>query len=159
MVDASYYQKPEGIREDESAGGIVVRIMDRQVQVALVREGTHDLYILPKGGIETGESPETAARREIEEEAGLTGLHYLAPLGVQERLNYRKTYWKKIYYFLYLLQAEPGKPTDPYHKYICDWFPLEKLPAMFWPEQRELIEKNIPFIQEVTRIIISSLST
>lgn len=151
MIDSSFYQKPQGIPEDQSAGGIIVRVVGGQVQVALVREGSHDSYILPKGGIEPGEDPETTARREIEEEAGLTGLHYLADLGVQERMNFRKTYWKKIYYFLYRLEDEPGKPTDPYHKYICDWFPLDQLPQMLWPEQQELIEKNIPLIKEVVQ--------
>lgn len=149
LIDSTYYDKPAGIPEDVSAGGIIVRKRDGILQVALVRERGTDRYILPKGGIEPGEDPETTARREIIEEAGLSGLALLADLGTMERMNFRKTHWKTIYYFLYRLDDEPGIPTDPFHNFVCDWFSLDHLPPMFWPDQRRLIERTAPRIRQL----------
>jgi ADP-ribose pyrophosphatase YjhB (NUDIX family) len=151
MIDDSYYQKPPSIRESLAAGGVVVRQQGQRVLIALVREGELLDYILPKGSLEAGEDLQEAARREIEEEAGLTQLEFLAELGVQERLNYRRKAWKVIHYFLYLTRQEDGQPTDPTHGYSCEWFSIDNLPSMFWPEQKRLIEENAERICALVR--------
>lgn len=53
------------------AGGIVVRDGGREPEYLLVRarRPPHD-WVLPKGHLEPGESPEAAALREVREEAG-----------------------------------------------------------------------------------------
>ena len=84
---------------------------------AVVGEGDLSGYVLPKGHVEPGEEIETAARREIEEEAGLSDLRLLGELGVRERMDFRKTGWKKTHYFLYLTEQADGRPTDPNHDY------------------------------------------
>ncbi|HZR25621.1 MAG TPA: NUDIX domain-containing protein [Vicinamibacterales bacterium] len=55
------------------AGGIVVR-GDNPARVLLVRAkpAPHD-WVLPKGHIDPGETPEQTARREVIEEAGVEG--------------------------------------------------------------------------------------
>jgi 8-oxo-dGTP pyrophosphatase MutT (NUDIX family) len=141
-MDESWYIKPTGVKESITAGGVVARLLNGQVWVALVQEGDQMDYILPKGSLEAGEDLESAARREIEEEAGLTSLELVASLGVQERLNYRRTAWKITHYFLFITQQEEGHPTDITHGYRCRWFPIDSLPGMFWPEQKRLIEDN-----------------
>lgn len=45
--------------------------------------GSDSEWVLPKGHIENGESPEEAALREVREEAGIVG-SVLAPLGIWE---------------------------------------------------------------------------
>lgn len=52
-----------------SAGGVVYRQTAHGPEVALIKADGR--WSLPKGGIEKGESPETAALREIAEETGL----------------------------------------------------------------------------------------
>src|SRR4029078_4715573 len=54
------------------AGGVVVRSDrgDTQVLLAGARRPPHD-WVLPKGHIESGETPAHAARREVQEEAGI----------------------------------------------------------------------------------------
>jgi ADP-ribose pyrophosphatase YjhB (NUDIX family) len=54
------------------AGGVVFRTTEEGHVILLVRAkpAPHD-WVLPKGHIETGETPEECARREIREEAGV----------------------------------------------------------------------------------------
>jgi 8-oxo-dGTP pyrophosphatase MutT (NUDIX family) len=148
-MDEGWYRKPPGIKESIAAGGLVARLVDDQIWVALVQEGDQEDYILPKGSLEAGEDLETAARREIEEEAGITSLKLVAPLGIQERLNYRRKAWKVIHYFLFITDQESGLPTDTHHRYRCHWFAIDSLPGMFWPEQKQLIEDNRTRIKEL----------
>lgn len=55
-----------------SAGGIVFRpLVNRGFEVALISVGEPARWQLPKGLVDRGETPETAAIREVLEEAGL----------------------------------------------------------------------------------------
>jgi 8-oxo-dGTP pyrophosphatase MutT (NUDIX family) len=54
------------------AGGVVVRTVDGELQYLLVEaKNNPGIWVLPKGHIEAGETPEAAAVREVEEEAGV----------------------------------------------------------------------------------------
>lgn len=141
-IDASWYVRPAGVRDHTSAGGVVVRVEAGRVLVALARDEEAPTHVLPKGTLEAGESIEAAARREIEEEAGFTRLVKLADLGACERCTLGKDVWLTAHYFLYRTDEISPQPTDPAHPLPADWFPLESLPPMFWPEQRALIEEN-----------------
>ena len=55
-----------------SAGGIVFRpLADRGSEVALISVGEPPRWQLPKGLVDRGETPETAATREVREEGGV----------------------------------------------------------------------------------------
>ena len=55
-----------------SAGGIVFRLLgDRRSEVALISVGEPPRWQLPKGLVDPGETPETAAIREVREEGGV----------------------------------------------------------------------------------------
>ncbi len=136
QIDESWYRKPPGIAVHTSAGGVVVRVTDDQLFVALVREGALPGFVLPKGHVEPGEAVDQAARREILEEAGLRRVRVLGELAVRERLDFKRTAWKRTHYFLYLVDPESGDQGR------ATWFPLDALPPMFWPEQRELLETH-----------------
>lgn len=142
MLDESLYKRPPGLRERLAAGGVVVRFERGRPLIALVREPELAAYVLPKGGVEAGETLEEAARREVLEEAGLNGLELLGPLGVCERCTLDKSYWSKAHFFLFRTEAASGVPTDPDYPGGPEWFSLDDLPAMFWPEQRRLLEAN-----------------
>jgi ADP-ribose pyrophosphatase YjhB (NUDIX family) len=139
-IDKSWYERPEKIKLRTSAGGIILRIEDGKASIALVKEQPFDIYILPKGGVERGEDPLTAAQREIEEEAGLNDLKLVEYLGTRERLTFDKRKWTTTHYYLFTTKQKEGKPTDTSHAYTCEWFPIEALPEMLWPEQLELVE-------------------
>lgn len=56
------------------AGGIVFKkIGNKLVYLLVTSKNNEQKWVLPKGGIETGESEEAAALREVKEEAGITG--------------------------------------------------------------------------------------
>lgn len=141
MIEGSWYVRPaEGVTDRTSAGGVVVRRgRDGRVYVALSWIKGGDCF-LPKGGVEKGETVEQAARREIAEEAGITDLTLLTPLGTRSRLNWNRKRWITTHYFLFRTAQEEGRPTDPAHDYRLVWAPLDDLPAIYWPEQHQLIE-------------------
>jgi 8-oxo-dGTP pyrophosphatase MutT (NUDIX family) len=149
-IDETWYRRPPDVPLSISAGGVIVRKEGDRLFVALVREGGLTDYILPKGSAEPEEDLQTAARREIAEEAGLNNLTFLGELGVRERLNSAKHLWKKTTYFLYYTTQREGVPTDQRHTYRCEWFPIDQLPPMFWPEQKELIEASRSKISSLT---------
>lgn len=148
-IDSTWYQFNPALPFHEAAGGVVARWENKQVWIALVREGNFPDYILPKGRLDPGEDAQTAARREIAEEAGLGDLRFLGLLEVCERMNVKKTAWKRIHYFLYVSEGTDGQPTDPHHIYHCEWFPLDELPSLFWPEQRKLLEDHYEKIKSL----------
>ncbi len=141
-IDASWYERPEGVYKRVAAGGVVVRAEGERLKVALVREAGLGRVILPKGGVEAGEDLLEAARREIAEEAGINDLHMVIKLGVRERLTYNKKRWTVTHYFLFSTEQVEGVPSDEGHAYSLEWHDLDVLPPMFWPEQRALIETN-----------------
>ena len=54
------------------AGGVVARILNGEREYLLVEASkVRGLWVLPKGHIEPGETPEAAAVREVEEEGGV----------------------------------------------------------------------------------------
>jgi 8-oxo-dGTP pyrophosphatase MutT (NUDIX family) len=58
---------------ERSAGGVIYRKRRGQLEVCLIATQGGSAWQLPKGLIESGEPPEEAARREVEEETGLRG--------------------------------------------------------------------------------------
>lgn len=146
-IDESWYTRPEGVPERISAGGAVVRIEQGAIYVALVRERNEDLeeipgYVLPKGRLEPGEDLEAGALREIEEECGLGEIARIGDLGVLERLSEKKTYWAISHYGLYVTTQIAGEIKDPEHHFGFAWFPLDDLPAFYWPDEFRLLARN-----------------
>jgi 8-oxo-dGTP pyrophosphatase MutT (NUDIX family) len=157
MSDDSYYIKPRRVRTRLGAGGVVARLDPDadNVLIALIRNRPDQAYVLPKGGVDRGETLEGAARREIEEEAGFIRLHCLGELGLGERLNNRRTRWQTTHYFLFITDQKTARPTE-HTDWEVAWFPIDRLPEMYWREQRKLIEDNR---ERIVRLIKHSPGT
>lgn len=116
--------------EETSAGGLVVDRTSRRPRVAII--GRRDrrgrlLWSLPKGHVESGETAEDAAVREVEEETGIRGT-VVAPLGtldywfVAENRRIHKT----VHH--YLLEASGGELSDDDVEVDeVAWVPLDEL--------------------------------
>lgn len=116
--------------------------------MALVQEPGFRDFVLPKGHVEPGETLEQAARREIEEEAGISDLDLVGLLGARERLNYDKTEWKKTTYFLFAARDDLDVPENAKGR---RWFRIDRLPPLFWPEQTALLVDERARILELMR--------
>ena len=100
------------------------------------------LWSLPKGHIETGESPEDTAVREVAEETGIVG-EILAPLGVIDFwfvADGRRVH-KTVHHFL--LRAVGGALSDDdIEVNEVAWVPLSELSArLAYADERALVER------------------
>jgi 8-oxo-dGTP diphosphatase len=90
----------------EAAGGVVWRRSPAgELEVLLVHRPRYDDWSLPKGKLDPGESAEEAARREVEEEAGVR-----ARLGIElEEVRYvdRNGRRKRVRYWAMQPEGDP----------------------------------------------------
>jgi ADP-ribose pyrophosphatase YjhB (NUDIX family) len=149
MIDKSYYQRPINMPERTSAGGVVCRITpEKKILFAVVCEAGDSRYMLPKGGVESGESLEEAAHREIGEEAGIHQLKLICKLGFLERMTFKKLYWSVAHFYLFTTDQIAFRPTDVAHTYTPEWWPLDKTDGMIWPEQKRFVEEKRALIKQ-----------
>ncbi len=118
------------------AGGIVFRQTDGETYYLIVRakpDPTH--WVIPKGHIEPGESPEAAAVREIREETGVEA-RIIDTLGTIQ-FNYRGKQIEIIVYLLeYLTQSSPQEERE------CHWGRHEEtMMLLTFPDTREILHQ------------------
>ena len=115
--------------KEVSAGGVLYRRTDDGIEVVLASRRTRRGQLawgLAKGGIETGESKEEAAIREVREETGLTA-EIEADLGdtkymyVWDEIRIRKT----VHFFLMRHTGGNVEDRDDEMEEIR-WFPLDR---------------------------------
>lgn len=116
------------------AGGIVFQQKGGEIFYLVVRakpDPSH--WVIPKGHIEAGESPEEAACREIREEAGVCA-RIIARLGTLH-FCYRD---KQIDTILYLM--EYLEETLPQEERECHWGPFEEtMKLLTFPDTWEML--------------------
>ena len=92
------------------AGGVVVRTVNGDAEYLLVEASTaRGVWVLPKGHIEAGETPEIAAAREVAEEAGVQAT-IVARAGENE-YDFKGRSVVTVY-FLMQYQGEGGRTED-----------------------------------------------
>lgn len=142
--DAESAPRLHTVRET-SAGGLVLSDIDApypELSAALIgridRRGRM-MWSLPKGHIETGETAEQTAMREVAEETGIEGT-IVAPLG---KIDYwfvseGKRIHKTVHH--YLLRFTGGELSDAdYEVSAVAWVPLTELPRrLTYSDERRL---------------------
>jgi len=145
-IDKSWYQKPNdpNFPVSNAAGGIVIRKENKKLLIALIGTDYYDNYMLPKGTQEHGEDIKSTAKREVVEETGIHDLKFICKLGTKERLTFKKTQWNTYHFFLFETKDIGGKQNlqEGEDDLKLSWFDFDKLPPIFWPEQKEIIEEN-----------------
>lgn len=101
-----------------TAGGVVTNTAGEIIVV----QNRRGWWSLPKGGIEAGETPLTAARREIREETGVTDLTLIKELGTYERTTKKR---KSITIFLFSSPTITLKPEDKKHP-VARWVSIDE---------------------------------
>lgn len=136
-----------------SAGGVVFRRKGKSVEVALISTKEGEVWALPKGLVEKGESLEEAARREVREETGIEAR-------VTRRID-KIDYWffwedepgvkrrhHKIVYF-FLMEYQGGTTAE--HDFEVEqaaWFPIqEAIEKVSYKTEREVLKKAVDFLK------------
>lgn len=103
---------------------------------------------MPKGHLESGETLERAALREIAEEAGVTIAKIIHEIGAFRRFVEKAQEWKTTHYFLMTTDSDQplGKPESEYTE--TGWFPIDNMPKMYLAEQVQVIENNRDLIRK-----------
>jgi 8-oxo-dGTP pyrophosphatase MutT (NUDIX family) len=86
-----------------------------------------EYYTVPGGGIETGETPEHAAVRELKEETGLDVVLGEKIAEFEADNNYQHFYMAKSWSGTPALGGEELEKQSPQNIYTLEWVPIEKL--------------------------------
>jgi 8-oxo-dGTP pyrophosphatase MutT (NUDIX family) len=138
------------VKREFSAGGVLVRRLNGRWMVAAIRPHRQgkDVWALPKGHIDPGESAEATAVREVAEETGAQG-RSLGKLGdVRYWFNWEGERIFKVVSF-FLVRYEAGRlgdlPPEFRHEVAeVKWIPLEDAPRLLsYGGERDMARKAL----------------
>ena len=143
------------MRREFSAGGVVVKREDGRWLMAAIRPGgrPEGLWALPKGQIDTGESGEATALREVAEETGVQS-RSLGKLGdVKYWFNWHgERVFKVVSFFLLAYESgELGQIPDAFRHEVEEarWLPLDEAPRLLaYKGEREMAGKALQRLAE-----------
>ncbi len=129
-----------------SAGGVVYRKLNDQLEIVLCGVRSPLLWALPKGTPEEGESLEQTALREVREETGLD-VDIQASLGnIEYWFSGRQIgtrYHKKVYFYLMVPTCGDFSRHDPEFDEVR-WYPEDTvLNTMTYRDEINLVKKAL----------------
>jgi 8-oxo-dGTP pyrophosphatase MutT (NUDIX family) len=142
------------MRREFSAGGVLVRSIRSRPHVAAIRpQGKPNVWALPKGKIDPGESAAETAVREVREETGVEG-RVVEKLG-DVRYTYTATWepvkgeriFKVVSFFLLTAgRGRIGEIDEAMRVEVFDarWLPLDEAPTLLTHKgERGMVTKAI----------------
>jgi 8-oxo-dGTP pyrophosphatase MutT (NUDIX family) len=134
------------VKEQVSAGGVVFRGDKGKIEVVIVSVGGQNRWQLPKGMVEKGESPETAAVREAREEAGVSSevVHLIETIeywyvGLDNGIRVR--FHKRVHFFLLRYVSGDTKDHD-WEVNEARWVPIDDATSQLtFDNERRVMER------------------
>lgn len=134
------------IRDQVSAGGVVYRGDNEQMEVVIISVGSEHRWQLPKGLVDKDEKPETTAVREAREEGGVTSevVNHIETIeywyaGLENGIRVR--FHKRVHF--YLLKYISGDTKD--HDWEVNearWVPIEDAASQLaFDNERRVMEQ------------------
>ena len=140
--------------EQHSAGGVAYRRSGGGLEIALILTHPERRWQLPKGMIDSGETAEQAAQREVREEAGIeteleraidaTEYWFVANYGGKRRRFHKHVHW-------FLMKYIAGDVADHDHEVAeARWAKIEEaLQMLVFKNEREIVEKALAMIENI----------
>ena len=136
------------MKTEFSAGGIVFRKTNQQIQYALILN-SYDAWTFPKGHIEKPEKAEETALREVQEEIGLSNLKIVQLI---DRIDYffkmnDVTYHKYVDFYLMTAGDDTKLTHQPSEVQNAQWFTYaEARKKLFYKEDLPLLRAAQKYI-------------
>lgn len=144
--------RPSKLRLQVSSGGVIYRNDGGNIEVALIATKGGDIWCLPKGIVDKGETSEDTAMREVKEETGLNGrlIDKIGEISYWYFMKEENARCKKTVHY-YLMDYISGSTED--HDREVDksrWFPIdEAIKLLAYKGDRETMEKAKNMILEM----------
>lgn len=134
-----------------SAGGIVLKREDSIVKILVTQHSGHHGWDFPKGHLETGETSERAALREVEEETGVRA-KILEKVGQTQYFYFEgnQKVFKTVTFFL-MDYIDEGEATTAFEVSDKVWLPVGKVSEkLTFKDTKKLWEKAKEKINKLT---------
>ena len=145
--------------EQISAGGTAFRLENQIFEVAIISVNPSRRWQLPKGIIDAGETPETAALREVREEAGIE-TELLAPIETIEYWYFgdyrgeRVRFHKSVHFFLLAFRSGAVEDHDT-EVLEARWVKAEDAIEMLaFKSEKVVVEKALKLLSQFSDKIL-----
>lgn len=136
------------MKQEKSCGALVYKLEGQAPFLLLIKHKYGGHWAFPKGHVETGETEEQTALREIKEE---TGLEVRLEEGFRESVEYfPKPYIKKQ--VVYFLAQVSGGQEQRQEEEVSElrWYPMEEAQnQVTYPNDRRLIGNAKKFLEKI----------
>jgi 8-oxo-dGTP pyrophosphatase MutT (NUDIX family) len=142
------------MRREFSAGGVVVRRVSGEWRLAAIRPGgKQNVWALPKGIVDAGESPAATALREVAEETGVEGrlIEKLGDVRYVYTWGGERVFKVVSFYLVRYVRGRLGDIPEHLRHEVAEtrWLPLAEAPTLLsYKGEREMAAKALERIHE-----------